>query len=215
MASILLLQNDPMVGEFLRKTLAAEPHLHIAGQAGTLSQARLLLQRAPVDVLVADLRFGDERLIELLRERRKQGLAGRPQVLAIAMSSDDPHLMQALRHGAHGYYIHGSPAAALVRAVRQVLAGESPMSAPIARWLKSHFAPFDGPAARATRNALQRPGWTELERQMLNRVSQGYLVHEIAREMQTSEHSVGLRTRLLYRKLQLELGGAAAARQAA
>lgn len=215
MASILLLQNDPMVGEFLRKTLAAEPHLHIAGQAGTLSQARLLLQHTHVDMLVADLRFGDERLIELLRERRKQGLAGRPQVLAIAMSPDDPHLMQALRHGAHGYYIHGSSAPALVRAVRQVLAGESPMSAPIARWLKSHFAPLDGPAAGATRNALQRPGWTELECQMLNRVSQGYLVHEIAREMQTSEHSVGLRTRLLYRKLQLELGGAAAARQAA
>lgn len=192
MASIVLLQNDPLVGEALRKAIVAEPGLQVTGMATSLTEVRTLLDRGGIDLLVADLRVGNRRLIELLRERRERGLAGRPQVLVVAMSCDDPNLMQALRHGADGYFIHGSPTKALGRVIRQVLAGESPMSAPIARRLQAHFRP-------------SAPGLTVMERQMLDRVSQGYLLHEIAREMQTSEHSVGLRSRSLYRKLQLDL----------
>ena len=202
MASIVLLQNDPVVAQGLRKALAAEPGLQVTGLAGTLAQARQLLRRGGVELLVADLRVGGERLVELLRERAGQGMEGRPHVLAVAMSADDPHLMQALRHGAQGYFIHGQAMEALVRVVQQVLAGESPMSATIARRLKAHFKPPGRPGVGGSGHS---PGLTAVEREMLNRVSQGYLVHEIAREMHTSEHSVGLRTRALYRKLQLDL----------
>jgi DNA-binding NarL/FixJ family response regulator len=198
MASIALLQNDPMVGEALRRVIVSEPGLQVTGVAASLTEVRTLLDRGGIDLLVADLRVGNRRLIELLRERRERGLAGRPQVLVVAMSCDDPNLMQALRLGADGYFIHGSPTKALGRAIRQVLAGESPMSAPIARRLQSHFRP-------------SAPGLTMMERQMLDRVSQGYLLHEIAREMQTSEHSVGLRSRSLYRKLQSDLQASATA----
>jgi DNA-binding NarL/FixJ family response regulator len=215
MASILLLQNDPVVGECLRRVLNAEPGLRITGLAATLAQARQHLERAGADLLVADLRIGDERLIELLRERRSLGLQGHPQVLVITMSPDDPRLMQALRHGAHGYFIHGSPIQALAGVIRQVLAGESPMSAPIARRLRAHFKRLHWKAGGSHAEAPFAPGLTEAEHQMLNRVSQGYLLHEIAREMQTSEHSVGLRTRSLYRKLALARRASAMLRQAA
>ncbi len=216
MASIVLLQNDPLVGEALRKAIAAEAGLRVAAVAGSLAQARLQLGQGGVDLLVADLRVGDERLTDLLRERREHGLAGRPQVLVVAMSSDDPNLMQALRHGADGYFIHGGPMKALARVIRQVLAGESPMSAPIARRLQAHFRPSERAAGNGEHDpAPTAPSLTDTERQMLNRVSQGYLLHEIAREMQTSEHSVGLRNRSLYRKLQLDLRASAQLRQAA
>ena len=213
MASIVLLQNDPLVGEALRKTIAAEAGLRVAAVAGSLAQARLLLEPGGTDLLVADLRIGSERLTDLLRERRERGLGGRPQVLVVAMSADDPNLMQALRQGADGYFIHGSPLKALAGVIRQVLAGESPMSAPIARRLQAHFRHSDW-AGRSDDKATA-PGLTATERQMLDRLSQGYLLHEIAREMQTSEHSVGLRSRSLYRKLQLDLHASAPVRQAA
>ena len=215
MASILLLQNDPLVGEGLRRAVGTEPGLQVTGLAASLAQARQHLAQTGTDLLVADLRIGDERLIDLLRERRERGLAGRPPVLVIAMASEDPHLMQALRQGADGYFIHGNPMNALARVIRQVLAGESPMSPPIARRLQAHFEHADG-TGRGLRHELPpMPGLTDTERQMLNRVSQGYLLHEIAREMRTSEHSVGLRTRSLYRKLQFDARADALVRQAA
>jgi DNA-binding NarL/FixJ family response regulator len=216
MASILLLQNDPVVGEALRKAIAAEAGLRVAAVAGSLAQARQHLAQGGIDLLVADLRIGDERLTDLLRERRERGLAGRPQVLVVAMSVDDPNLMQAVRQGADGYFIHGSPMKALAGVIRQVLAGESPMSASIARRLQAHFRLSDRVIAEGEPGlAPSAPSLTETERQMLNRVCQGYLLHEIARELRTSEHSVGLRSRSLYRKLQLDLRASAELRQAA
>lgn len=216
MASIVLLQNNPLVAEALRKAIAAEAGLRVAAVAGSLAQVRPHLARGGVDLLVADLRIGNERLTALLRERHEQGQAGRPQVLGVAMSADDPNLMQALRHGADGYFIHGSPMKALTRVIRQVLAGESPMSAPIARRLQAHFRHADRPAGHSEcETAPAAPGLTATERQMLDRLSRGYLQHEIAREMRTSEHSVGLGSRSVYRKLQLDLRASAQLRQAA
>ena len=69
MASILLLQNDPLVGEGLSKALAAEPGLQVAGVAGGLAQARRRLEQGGIELLIADLRVGNERLVDLLRER--------------------------------------------------------------------------------------------------------------------------------------------------
>ena len=215
MSSIVLLQNDPVVGECLRQAISAEPGLQVTGLFGSLELARQHLSRVGADVLVADLRIGQQRLVELLRERRDGGSEVRPLVLVIAMSTDDPRLMQALRFGADGYFIHGSPMKALPRAICQVLAGESPISPPIARRLQAHFKHPGGTARSVQREAPPAPDLTDTERQMLNRVSQGYLLHEIARELQTSERSVGLDTRSLYRKLQLNLRAGNLVRDAA
>jgi DNA-binding NarL/FixJ family response regulator len=210
MAGIVLLQNDRVVGECLRRAIDAQTGLRVAGLACTLAQARDLLARAGTDLLVADLCVGGERLIELLSERQRRVLRGRPQhVLAVAMSQDDPQLLLALRLGAHGYFIHGSPIQALVDVIRQVLAGESPMSASIARRLRAHLLRTRRVPGGMKGQAPKEPALTDADHQLLNRVSQGYLSHEIAREMQTSERGVGLRTRSLYGKLQLEFRGGA------
>ena len=212
-ASIVLLQNDPLVGECLRRSIHAEAGLRVAGLACTLAQARTLLARADADLLVADLSVAGERLVELLSEHQVRGSRERPQVVAVAMSQDDPQLLLALRVGAHGYFIHGSPVQALLGVIHQVLAGESPMSASIARRLKVHL-PRPGGQPGSNHDAAQEPALTAADYQLLDRVSQGYLSHEIARELQTSERSLGLRTRSLYGKLQLEFRGGAAPGQA-
>ena len=207
MVSIVLLQHDPLVGECLRRAVGKEPGMHVAGMANTLAQARKCIERGGADVLVADLRVGDERLIDLLAEWRRREPSERPRVMviALAMALDDRRLMQALRHGAHGYFIHGNPIHAVADAIRQVLAGESPMSPPIARWLKAHFRQPGRADGRALDGARPAPGLTESEHRMLNRASEGYLACEIAREMRTSEHRIGLSTRSLYRKLQSDI----------
>lgn len=213
MPRIVLLQSDPVVGTGLRKAIAREAGLQVRAVTQTLAQTRALLQRGGVDLLVADLHLVDGRLVDLLREQRDGGHADRPLVLAVAMSAENPHLMQALRHGAHGYFIHGSTGKSLAGVIGQLLAGESPMSPSIARRLKAHFA---GQGVRAERRELQdASALTDTERQMLNRVSEGYLMHEIAREMQTTAHSIGLRSRSLYLKLQLDLHAETLSRQLA
>ena len=205
MSSIVLLQDDPVVGACLSKAINAEPDLQVTGLFGSLALVRAHLSSKGADVLVADLRIGQERLVELLRELRDGVEPSRTLVLVIAMSTDDPRLMQALRFGADGYFIHGSPMKALPRAIRLVLEGESPLSPSIARRLQAHFKHPGGSARNLRSEAPLAPDLTDVERHVLDRASRGYLLHEIAREMHTSEHSVGLGTRSLYRKLQFDL----------
>jgi DNA-binding NarL/FixJ family response regulator len=214
MPHIVLLQSDSAVGMGLHRDVVADSSLDVLAMTQTLAQTRRLLDGGGVDLLVADLKFADGRLIDLLSGLRGRDDDSRPLVLATAMSADDRQLMQALRYGAHGYFIHGSPAATLGLTIHQLLAGESPMSPSIARRLKSYFT---GGGVHKTGRAKAGAApleLTETERQMLTRVSEGYLMDEIAQETHTSVHHVGLRIRSLYRKLQRDLHPDSAVRHA-
>ena len=213
MVRILLLQNDPIIGERIRNAIAAMPDTEVSGLTLTLAQAARSMLICPPDLLLVDLRLGSAGFETLLDELCGQTRESRPLVLVGALSLDDPLLMQAISQGADGYFLHDSSAEALQQAIRQALSGESPMEPRIARLVKAHF---EAPAWRSdgfdgdTRDALRL---SEGQAQMLARICDGYLVHEIAREMQTTPHDVGVGIRTLYRKLQFDRRAAAMAGQ--
>jgi DNA-binding NarL/FixJ family response regulator len=211
MFRILLLQNDPVVGEHLRSTIGAMPEAEVSGLTTTLPQAARSMLITPPDLVLVDLHLSREEFATLLDEVCGHARESRPLVLVGALSLDDPMLMEALSQGADGYFLHGGSAEALQASIRQVLSGESPMAPLIARQVKAHF---ESPAWSgqgvdgSTRDAVRL---SEAQLQMLERICDGYLVHEIARDMQTTPHDVGLGIRTLYRKLQFDRRAAAMA----
>lgn len=99
--------------------LERQPDLEVVGVAATLESAAIILASKP-DVLVVDIRLGDENGLDLVR-----GLAaaGAPAVV-ILTSFDYPQFVDAaLRSGASGYILKTDPFAELVTAIRQVAAG--------------------------------------------------------------------------------------------
>jgi DNA-binding NarL/FixJ family response regulator len=213
MARILLLQNDPVVGERLRGAIAEMPEMEVSGLTVTLAQAARSMLICPPDLVLADLHLSRVEFGTLLEDLCGRGGESRPLVLVGALTLDEPMLMEAIELGADGYFLHGGSNESLQGAIRQVLAGESPMAPHIARLVKAHFeAPaWDGQGfGDPTRAALRL---SEAQLQMLERICDGYLAHEIAREMNTTPHDVGLGIRTLYRKLQFDRRAAAMAGQ--
>jgi DNA-binding NarL/FixJ family response regulator len=99
--------------------LERESDIEVVGVADTLDSAAALLGMRP-DVLVVDIRLGQENGLSLLR-----GLTstGGPAVV-ILTSFDYPQFVDAaLRLGASGYVLKTDPFANLVHAIRQVAAG--------------------------------------------------------------------------------------------
>jgi DNA-binding NarL/FixJ family response regulator len=213
MFRILLLQNDAVVGERLRNVIGSMPEMGVSGLTVTLAQAARSILLGPPDLVLVDLQLVNTEFETLLDELCGHARESRPLVLVGALSLDDPKLIQAITQGADGYFLHGSSADELQDAIRQVFAGESPLAPHIARQVKAHF---DAPAWNGagfvgeTREAMRL---SEAQLRMLERFCDGYLVHEIAREMQTTPHDVGLGIRTLYRKLQLDRRAAALAGQ--
>jgi len=206
MPSLVLLQRDHEASPHLAALIAATPGFQVVGTVHTVDEARPLIARTDPDILVTDLRVQDGPVDGLLGDLRQGGRATRPQVLVTLMSHDDTVLLQALRAGADGYWVHANSHEALISGLQEVARGESPMTPTIARQVLSHFeAPPRHLLADTMTEALNPLVLTGMERQILQWLAQGYLIDEIAQQWHASVHTVACGIRRVYQKLQFDI----------
>ena len=131
--SVLVVEDEP---EFLRTycdAISREPDFRLVGQVATLAAAMALARQAIPDVLVVDLGLPDGDGTELIRF----AAARRPDcdALVVTIFGDDAHVIRAIEAGATGYLLKDSPPSELVRCIRELRAGGSPINPGIARRL--------------------------------------------------------------------------------
>lgn len=210
MSTVVLMHADVKLAHRLQDVIAAVPGLEVTGVADSLPSLREAFRPGLPDLLIVDLMLPPTHLKSLFQSLRGQGHPGKPLILALAVSVDDARLMDALRHGADGYYAHASPTVPLVTAIEQLMNGESTMSPQIARQVKTHFngmAWADSDLVGESSNLLRL---TETDRLLLQWTAEGYLVNEVARGLRITPKMVGVRIRNIYRKLQFDLRAAEA-----
>ncbi len=204
MPSIVLLQRDHEASPRLRALIDATEHFWVSGTVHTVEQARQLIRQGPPDILVTDMRVQDGPVQPLLNELRQGARTPGPHVLVTMVAHDDTALLEALRAGADGYWVHTEARAALVGALEQVWRGESPISPTIARQVLSHFRMPAQPEFDAMTESLNPLVLTGTEQEILQWAAQGYLIDEIAQQWQSSVHSVACGIRRVYHKLQFD-----------
>ncbi|MBX3607127.1 MAG: response regulator transcription factor [Piscinibacter sp.] len=198
MSRIFLIVNDPLVAGRMRSLIDAQGGWQAVGWAATLAQARSSLAAARPDLVLADLQLADGWSSTLLAELTGSARYGRPKSLVITLSLDDSQLLEALCSGADGYFVQGQSPQALVAAIEQTLAGGAEMAPAIARQVKAHF---EATPPAADDDPLRPSG---SERLMLQWIAEGFLPHEIARDLRITPREVAQRVRQLYRKLQFD-----------
>jgi DNA-binding NarL/FixJ family response regulator len=203
MSTVVLLHADREVGRHLGDTLAASGY-SVGDVADDLPSLREAFAPGLPDLLIIDLRLRASHVQSVLSSLRGQGQFGRPLIMALTMSVDDPRLVDALRQGADGYFVHARSALLLPAAIEQLMNGESTMSPQIARQIKTQFdaegwhdTVFGGEAQNPLR-------LSEADRLLLQWTAEGYLVGEVAEGLQISPQAVGVRMRNVYRKLQFD-----------
>lgn len=198
MPRLYLLVNDPLVAGRMRSLIDAQPGWQVVGWAATLAQARTQLAGLRPELIVADLQLADGWTSTLLDEIATSTRYGRPKTLVVTLTLDDSQLLEALCSGADGYFVQGQSPQALLAAIEQTLAGGAEMAPAIARQVKAHF---DASPWSDDEDPL-RP--TVPERLMLQWIADGFLPHEIARDLRITRSEVAQRVRGLYRKLQFD-----------
>lgn len=203
MSRVFLLITDPLVAGRLRGLIDATPGLRTVGWVTTLEQARAQLPGVAADIVLADLQLADGWVSGFLDELSTSGRYGRPKTLLFTLSLDDTQLLEALSRGADGYFVQGQSPQMLIAAIEQALAGGAEMSPTIARQVKAHFdaVSWKRNGSAGDENPLHPD---QLERQVLQWTCDGFLPHEIARDLRISTREVAQRMRTLYRKLQLD-----------
>ncbi|MDX9751484.1 MAG: response regulator transcription factor [Flavobacteriales bacterium] len=191
---VAIVEDDAVLREALAEALATDPAMELHGAHGT---AEDLLARHPAvaaDVVIMDLNLPG--IDGVACTRRVKAMWPATQVLVCTVQDDDDSLFNALCAGATGYLLKDARPAEVVRAVRMLHAGGSPMGTGIARRV---LASFSAPLRPAKEIALL----SQREREVLERLARGDRYKEIAEGLHLSIETVRTHVRNLYHKLQV------------
>ncbi len=123
---ILIVDDHPMMRIALRLSFEDHPELLVAGEAGSLSDAREKIMDLHPELVLLDLNLPDGSGLELLAYCRDLSPAVR--CLVLTSSGDESDIMQAVEDGANGYLLKDSSPELLLQAVHTVLAGKNYLS---------------------------------------------------------------------------------------
>jgi DNA-binding NarL/FixJ family response regulator len=119
MIRVALVDDHPLVREGTAALVSRADDMEIAGVAGSLDELRPILATGTVDVLLLDLRLGQESGFDLLRSG-----GGQMPAVVVVTSYDYPQYADAaMRLGAAGFVVKTAPTAELLEAIRAAAAG--------------------------------------------------------------------------------------------
>jgi DNA-binding NarL/FixJ family response regulator len=121
---VAIVDDHPVVLHGTAALLGAQPGITIAGTAGSLDEARALLETADADVLLLDIRLGTQSGLNLLTADGPAD-ADRPRPAIIVLTAYDypQYAEAALRLGAAGFVLKTAPMAELLAAIRRAADG--------------------------------------------------------------------------------------------
>lgn len=150
------------------------------------------------DVVLMDIKMQGMNGIECVRRlKEKMPLV---QIIMLTVFEDADLIFDALRAGATGYLLKSQPPEKLLEAIRDVVAGGSPMSASIARKVVQLVRATNRSETTGTGDRIVL---SERQRQVLDLLAAGQPYKLIADNMGVSIHTVRSYLRRTYEKLQV------------
>lgn len=199
-ARVFLVDDHPLVREWLASMIALESDLEICGQAGEAVAALAMLPPARADLAVVDLTLPRGSGLELLKELRAKFPALR---LLVLTTHDDAAIAErAFRGGAHGFAVKGESGGKIIEAIRTVLAGKFYASPSLTAQLTGRM--FGGSAHGGGSPAEVL---SDREMDVFRLRGQGCQAKEIADRLQVSVKTVGTYESRIKEKLGLENAG--------
>jgi DNA-binding NarL/FixJ family response regulator len=200
--TILLVEDDPPTLWRLQDALV-KAGFDVAA-AATLAEARASLVRRVPKVLLTDLQLPDGHGVDLIRETRQR--FPDTEIMVISILGDQESVIAAITVGATGYLLKDAFPTDIASTVRDLVAGHSPISASIARFIvrrtQANVEPPPGPPLNTTR-------LTPREIDILWGIAKGFSYAEIASHLGMSRQTVPGHIKSIYRKLEVHTRGEA------
>ncbi len=195
-AKIFLVDDHPLVREWLTNLIHQQPDLAVCGEAESAPQALQSIARLKPDVAIVDISLKSGSGIELIKAVKTHC----PSVAVIVLSMHDENLYaeRALRAGARGYIMKRETAKKVVAAIRQVLGGDLYLSDGLKTLFASKFV--DGNALPTAQSVEQL---SDRELEVFQLLGQGCETRQIAESLNVSMKTVQVFCARIKEKLRL------------
>lgn len=191
LTTVAIVEDDAktrnLIAALLRKAGFACSH----SCADAETAQRQLIEAQP-DIVLMDIDLPGASGIECVRLLKPR--LPRTHFVMLTVYDDSENIYQALAAGAIGYLLKRSAAAELVAALRDVIAGGSPMTSSVARKVVASFQP-------RRQSAQEIDLLSERESQVLHLLAQGRMYKEIADLLGITNNTVACYIRRIYEKL--------------
>jgi len=173
MIRVLVCDDQAVVTDGLELILNADPEIQVVGIAHDGAEALLVIAQAKPDLVLMDLKMPGMNGIQATREisQKYPDL----KVLVLTTFGDDEWVFDAIRSGAAGYLLKGTPRQELIKAVKGTVSGQTHVDPAVAGKLLSHIV--QNPTRQETGVADEL---SERELEILQLLAQGLTNAEIA-----------------------------------
>ena len=195
MITVSVLEDNDQFRNALETIINNEAEFFLAGSYASAEKAIIDLPQNPPDIVIADISLpgmpGTELILRLKNSMTKT------QFMVCSIHDDDNTIFEALKCGASGYILKDPVTAAeIIKGIRDLYNGGSPMSPFIARKI---IGSFQKPSVTDESSLL-----SIREKEVLEFLSRGLLYKEIAEKMGITHETVKKHLKNIYQKLHVQ-----------
>ena len=193
--TVFIVEDDDLTRTSLvRRVAESQAGLQVTTAVGTCREIRAALEVSRPAVLLVDLGLPDGDGLDIIRETAQRWPA--VLIMVITVFGDELKVVSSIKAGATGYLLKDDATVGIGEAIKQMLAGGSPISPAIARHLIRHFRPAQTEAQAPPPVAL-----TPREMEILTLASKGFSYAETAALLGLTSSTVSSYTKNIYGKL--------------
>lgn len=194
-ASIMMVDDHPLLRKGLNQLLALEDDLLVVGEAGSGQEAIDLALELEPDLITLDLNMQGMDGLETLKIMRDKGVDAR--IIMLTVSDNDEDVVEAIRSGADGYLLKDMEPEEIVDKLREAALGKMVMSAKLTEILANALRKPEKAGSRALASLTSR------EHEILKLIAKGMSNKLIARELDISDGTVKVHVKHFLKKLNL------------
>ena len=196
---VFLLDDHPLVREWLASMVSLEPDLEVSGQSDDADAAFAAVSLEKPAVVVVDLSLPRSSGLEFIKRMRSAHPAVR--LLVLSMHDEASVAERAFRAGAHGYAVKREPSPQIIEGIRTVIAGKFFASPSLANQLAGRMFGAD------RRGAPPEEVLSDREMEVFRLRGKGHSPKEIADLLGVSVKTVGSYDMRIKEKLGLDNAG--------
>jgi two-component system, NarL family, response regulator LiaR len=195
MITIAIIEDNEQFRTGLEAIIKSEVDFYLAASYASAEKAIIDLPLMPSDIVICDISLPGMRGTELivrLKDKMKQ-----TQFMVCSIHDDNDTIFEALQCGASGYILKDPVTAAeIIKGIRDLYNGGSPMSPYIARKV---IGVFQKPLINDENSLL-----STREKEVLDLLAKGLMYKEMAEKLGVSHETIKKHLKNIYQKLHVE-----------